>query len=64
MSSRQLEEMQERNFTAWLVSETGFSADDLDGHVLDEIGNDDGALYGYEVTLVDGRTARVGIPPD
>lgn len=64
MSSEQLEESQERKFTAWLVSETGFSADELDGHMLDEIGSNDGGLYGYVVTLSDGRTARVGFPPD
>lgn len=64
MSNRQLEEMQERKLTAWLASETGFSVDELEGHSLDEIGGGDGALYGYVVTLSDGRTERVGIPLD
>ncbi len=64
MSSRQLEELQELKSNAWLSSQTGFSVDELDGHSIDEIDGNDGAVYGYVVTLADGRSARVGIPPD
>lgn len=64
MSNSQLEDAQEAKLVAWLSSETGFSTDELNGHTLDEIDGNDGALYGYVVTLCDGRSERVGIPPD
>ncbi|MES2289679.1 MAG: hypothetical protein V4530_08055 [Pseudomonadota bacterium] len=64
MSSRQLEEMQEAKLDAWVASETGFSPEELEGHSLDDNTSDDGFLYGYIVTLADGRTASIGIPPE
>lgn len=64
MSSRELEEMQEQKFNAWLSSQTGFNTEELDGHSLAAIDGNDGALYGYDVTLVDGRSVRIGIPPE
>jgi hypothetical protein len=53
MSSRQLEERQEREFHKWIASELGISVDDLNSEdwSLDEIDGNDGAVYGHRVTF-------------
>lgn len=80
MSSRELEDRQERERIAWVASELGVSADDLaeQDFEVDEIDGNDGAVYGYRVTFsddtdpaflasVEGITdnwINIGFPPD
>lgn len=56
MSSRELEDRQERERVAWVASEIGVSADDLAEHdfEIDEIDGNDGAVYGHRVTFPEG----------
>ena len=56
MSSRQLEEQQERRFNAWVAEELGLSLDELEGldWSIDESDGNDGAVYGHIITFDDG----------
>lgn len=61
MSSRQLEDRQEREQLEWIASELGISADDLAQQDFDVDANDgnDGMVYGYRVTFGDGADSEV-----
>lgn len=53
MSSRELEDRQQRDFDAWVASRLGVTTDELDGldWSIDEIDGNDGAVYGHRVTI-------------
>lgn len=53
MSSRQLEDRQEREQLEWIAGELGISVDELSQQDFDVDAHDghDGAVYGYRVTF-------------
>ncbi len=56
MSSRELEDYQERKQHEWVASQLGITHEELDqlDWELSENGGNDGAVYGHYVTIQDG----------
>lgn len=64
MSSRQLEERQERERLEAIAKALGMSVDELEAQEwsIDENVGNDGTIYSHVVTLEDGRTAHIQLP--